>query len=118
MDLDLTLSLYELTSSGDYVALYDPPEEFRLSYANNRSQRHLLRAGERQQITFTSGRITSRRLAAGSRLVAVVGVNKRPDEQLNYGTGGDVSTESIEDAKIPLAIRYYSSSYLDLPISR
>jgi uncharacterized protein len=47
----------------------------------------------------------------------VLGVNKRPDEQLNYGSGGDVSTESIEDAKSPVVIRYYSSSYLDLPIS-
>jgi uncharacterized protein len=117
MDLDLTLSLYELTAGGDYIALFDPAEEFRASYANDRSQRHLLHAGERQQIAFTSGRITSRRLAAGSRLVAVLGVNKRPDEQLNYGSGGDVSTESIEDAKSPVVIRYYSSSYLDLPIS-
>jgi putative CocE/NonD family hydrolase len=118
MDLDLTLALYELTAGGDYIALYDPPEQFRASYASNRSQRHLLRAGERQQIAFTSGRITSRRLAAGSRLVAVLGVNKRPDQQLNYGTGGDVSMESIEDAKTPVVIRYYSSSFLDLPVSR
>jgi putative CocE/NonD family hydrolase len=118
MDFDLTLALYELTATGDYVALYDPPEQFRASYASNRSQRHLLRAGERQQIAFTSGRITSRRLAAGSRLVVVLGVNKRPDQQLNYGTGGDVSMESIEDAKPPVVIRYYSSSYLDMPIAR
>jgi len=118
MDLDLALALYELTAAGDYVALFDPPEELRASYAGDRAQRHLLHAGERQQIAFTSGRITSRRLAAGSRLVLVLGVNKRPDEQLNYGTGGDVSTESIDDAKPPVVIRYYSASYLDLPVNR
>jgi hypothetical protein len=45
----------------------------------------------------------------------VLGINKRADEQINYGTGGDVSDESIADASVPLKIRWYGSSYIDIP---
>ena len=62
--------------------------------------------------------MTSRRLQAGSRLVVVLGVNKRPDREINYGTGGDVSEESIDDGKIPLRVRWYSDSYIEIPVRR
>jgi putative CocE/NonD family hydrolase len=118
MDVDLTISIYELLGSGDYVELFDPPYEFRASYAHDRVNRQLLRAGERQQLTFKSDRLTSRKLEAGSRLVVVIGVNKRPDRQINYGTGGAVNQESSDDGQVPLRIRWYSDSYIDLPIRR
>jgi len=118
MDMDLTVTLYELLASGDYVQLFDPPFELRASYAHDRVNRQLLKAGERQQLTFKSDRLTSRKLEAGSRVVVVLGINKRPDRQINYGTGGAVNIESIEDAHVPLKIRWYSDSYIDLPIRR
>ncbi len=118
MDLDITLTLYERLASGEYLQLFDPPGELRASYARDRVHRHLLRAGERQQLAFSSERMTSRRLQAGSRLVMVLGVNKRPDQQLDYGSGKDVSDESIEDARTALKIRWYSSSYIELPLRR
>ena len=43
--------------------------------------------------------MTSRQLEQGSRLVMVLRVSKRPDREINYGTGGDVSEESIADGK-------------------
>ena len=116
MDMDVTIALYERLASGEYLRLFDPPYTFRASYAQDRSHRHLLKAGERQQLKFTSERLTSRRLQAGSRLVMVLGINKRPDEQINYGTGEDVSDESIADARVPLKIRWYGSSYIDIPV--
>src|ERR1700733_5637961 len=116
MDMDVTIALYERLASGEYLRLFDPPYTFRASYAQDRSHRHLLKAGERQQLTFISERLTSRRFQAGSRLVMVLGINKRPDEQINYGTGQDVSDESIADAAIPLKIRWYGSSYIDVPV--
>jgi hypothetical protein len=67
---------------------------------------------------FRSERLTSRRLQAGSRLVMVLGINKRPDQQINYGTGQDVSDESIADATSALKIRWYGSSYIDIPVRR
>ena len=39
--------LYEQLANGDYVQLYDPPFEFRASYARDLAHRHLLRAGVR-----------------------------------------------------------------------
>jgi predicted acyl esterase len=117
MDVDLNLTLYELLPSGDYVQLFDPAFEFRASYAHDRINRQLLKAGERQQLTFKSDRLTSRRLGVGSRVVLVLGVNKRPDRQINYGTGEAVNEESMgDDGHIPLKIRWYSDSYLELPI--
>jgi uncharacterized protein len=118
MDMDLNITLYELTAGGEYVRLFSPSSEFRASYARDRVQRHLLRAGERQMLTFESERMMSRQLQTGSRLVIVLGVNKRPDREINYGTGKDVSEESIADGKTPLKIRWYSDSYVDIPVRR
>jgi uncharacterized protein len=118
MDVDLSIAIYELLGSGDYLALFDPAYEIRASYVHDHTNRQLLRAGERQQLTFRSDRLTSRKLEAGSRVVVVLGVNKRPDRQINYGTGGAVNEESIDDAKAPLRIRWYSDSYIDLPLRR
>jgi uncharacterized protein len=118
MDIDLSLALYELRPDGEYIKLFDPADAFRASYAHDRVARHLLRAGQRQLLPFKSERMMSRKLQAGSRLVLVLGINKRADQQVNYGTGDDVSEESIEDADVPLRIRWYNSSYIDVPIRR
>jgi hypothetical protein len=117
-DVDLYVTLYELLPSGEYIQLFDPPYEFRASYAGDRVHRHLLGAGERQQLLFHSERLTSRKVETGSRLVVVLGVNKRPDQEINYGTGGDVSAESIADGKVPIRIQWYGDSYVDIPAHR
>jgi hypothetical protein len=118
MDMDLSISMYELRPDGEYINLFDPAYAFRASYAKDRVTRHLFRAGQRQQLTFRSERMMGRKLAAGSRVVFVLGINKRADQQVNYGTGDDVSEESIEDADVPLKIRWYNSSYIDVPVRR
>ncbi|MDP9015062.1 MAG: CocE/NonD family hydrolase, partial [Pseudomonadota bacterium] len=118
MDVDLNITLYELMADGEYVRLFSPAYEFRASYARDRVHRHLLKAGQRQVLTFASERLTSRQLQTGSRLVIVLGVNKRPDRESNYGTGKDVSEEAAADAKIPLKIQWYSDSYLDIPLRK
>lgn len=116
MDADFNLSLYELLENGDYVRLADP-DEFRASYVKDRVHRRLLQAGVRQTLDFTGGQVVSRRLAAGSRLVVVLGVNKRPDREVNYGAGDDVSMETRKrNARTPLAIRWYGGSYVDVPV--
>lgn len=118
MDVDLHITFYELFADGSYVRLFSPAYEFRASYAADRVHRRLLKAGERQALTFKSERITSRKLKAGSRLVMVLGIGKRPDREINYGTGNDVSEESVADGKIPLKIRWYGDSYVDVPVRR
>jgi uncharacterized protein len=116
MDMDINVAAYALTAAGDYVRLFDPADELRLSYAADRVHRHLLKAGERQKLSFAGERITSRRLEAGSRLVIVLRISKRPDREINYGTGNDVSEESIEDGKTPIKVRWYNDSYVEIPV--
>ena len=118
MDMDLNIMVFERLAGGDYIRLFSPSYELRASYAKDRVHRHLLKAGERQELTFRSERLTSRRLQQGSRLIVVLGINKRPDREINYGTGNDVSEESIDDGRIPLKVRWHNGSYLEIPIHR
>jgi predicted acyl esterase len=118
MDVDLNITLYELLANGDYVRLFSPSYEMRASYAQDRVHRHLLKAGERQKLVFKSERLTSRQLQAGSRIALVLSIAKRPDREINYGTGDDVSEESIADGKTPIKIRWYSDSYIDIPVHK
>ena len=115
-DMDLAVVFYEQLANGDYVQLYDPPYEFRASYARDRAHRHLLQAGVEQSLDVVVQRVLGRRIQAGSRIVITIAVNKRPDRQINYGTGGDVSTESLDDGHIPLRIRWGAGTYFDLPV--
>jgi uncharacterized protein len=117
MDIDLRVVAYELLPSGDYVQLFEP-YALRASYARDRVHRHLLRAGERQQVLFRIERLTSRKLQAGSRIVFVLSIDKRPDQEINYGTGEDVSVESLEDGKVPVKLRWYGDSYIEMPVRR
>lgn len=38
--------------------------------------------------------------------------------QVNYGTGKDVSDESVADARQPLEVQWYSDSFVKVPIRR
>ena len=115
MDLDLNITLYELLATGEYVRLFDPTDAFRVSYVRDRVHRHLIGAGERQAMTFRSERMTSRQLQQGSRIVMVLAIAKRPDREINYGAGNDVSEESIADGGVPVKVRWYGDSYIDIP---
>lgn len=113
-DVDMSVALYEQTANGDHLLLFEP-YDFRASYAGNRVKRRLLQAGVRQSVAFTTERSMARKLAAGSRLVLVVTVNKRPDRQVNYGSGKDVNAETkAADAGKPLRIRWHPGSRVDI----
>ena len=115
-DFDFEIDLYELTSEGKYIQL--APYWARASYVSDLSHRRLLTPGKRCRLDFQSVRLMSRQLGQGSRVVAVLRVIKEPGRQINYGTGQDVSRETINDAGRPLEIKWYADSYLDLPIGR
>jgi len=115
-DFDFSVTLFERTAQGEYIQL--SYHWARASYAEDRSRRHLLTPGKRQHLDFRSGRLTSRQLQPGSRLVVVLGILKQPGEQINYGTGKDVSDETIADAGEPLRIEWSADSFIDLPVRR
>jgi putative CocE/NonD family hydrolase len=116
-DMDIVLTVYEVMSSGDYLQL-GAPDELRASYVSDRSRRQLLKVGQRQELAFKSERMLSRRVQAGSRLAVVLSLNKRPDQQINYGTGNEVSGESIAQGKVPIKVRWFGGTYVDLPVRR
>ncbi len=118
MDVDLNIILYEHQANGAYVRLFSPTDEIRASYARDHVHRHLLKAGERQSVDFQGERMTSRLLQAGSRIVMILGISKRPDREINYGTGNDVSEESLADGAPPIKVRWFGDSYIDLPVRR
>jgi putative CocE/NonD family hydrolase len=115
-DLDLAVDFFERRADGRYLPLASYLG--RASYMADRTRRQLLRPGRPHSLAFESQTITARQIEAGSRIVAVVGVPKRPDIQINYGTGRDVSDESIADAGEPLRISWRPGSYLELGVRR
>jgi uncharacterized protein len=115
-DLDINVVLYELLPSGEYFAL--SYYLVRASFANDPGHRRLLAPGNRERLAFRTGHVTSRSIVAGSRLVVVLGTVKQPDLQINYGSGKDVSDETIDDAKVPQQVTWFPDSYLDIPVWR
>jgi hypothetical protein len=113
-DFDFNVQLYELKPDGEYFQL--SYHWARASYVKDRSRRELLAPGRRQQLDFESFLLTSRQFTAGSRLVVVLSIIKRPDAQINYGTGKEVSDETIADAKVPLSIKWFNDSFVVIPV--
>ncbi len=114
-DLDICLTFYEMMPDGSYFNL----SYFlgRASYQKDMSKRVLLRPGKVETIDFERSRMVSKKLSRGSRLLVVLNVNKNPFAQINYGTGKNVSDETIADAKEPLLIRWLSDSFIRVPVS-
>jgi hypothetical protein len=115
-DFDIVFQLYERKPDGSYFALSNNLE--RASLAKDRSNRQLLIPNQKQKVPFETNFMTSRQLQKGSRIVILVGVNKSSDFQINYGTGKDVSDESIIDAVEPLTIKWYNTCKFILPVMK
>ncbi|SDG48445.1 hypothetical protein SAMN05421825_3474 [Epilithonimonas hungarica] len=113
-DVDLGLTLYELTPEGKYFHL--SYYIGRASYTRDNTKRQLLIPGKKETITFENIHLISKQLQKGSRLVIVLNVNKNPFSELNYGSGKAVTTETIADAKEPLIIQWFNDSFVEIPI--
>ncbi|MGH8234205.1 MAG: CocE/NonD family hydrolase [Rhodanobacteraceae bacterium] len=113
-DFDFEVDLYEQRVDGSYFRL--SYYMARASYVKDRTTRHLLTPGAHTHLSFTAGRMTSREIHKGSRLVIVLSVIKIPFAQINYGTGKNVSDENIDDAGAPLRLKWYGDSSLTVPL--
>jgi len=113
-DFDYSVNLYELTPEGKYFHL--SYYIGRASYSKSKEIRELLKPNEATTITFDNTRIVSKKISKGSRLIAIINGNKNPSTQINYGTGRDVSIESIADANKPLLLMISSNSKINIPI--
>jgi putative CocE/NonD family hydrolase len=113
-DMDVGVTLYELTPTGEYFHL----SYFigRTSYAKDSTKRNLLKPNQIESIPFSNTHLVSKQLSKGSRLLITLNVNKNAFSELNYGTGKTVTEESIKDAKEPLKIKWYNDSFVKIPI--
>jgi uncharacterized protein len=115
-DMDVSIAFYELMADGKYFFL--TRYLGRASYAKDKTQRRLLRPGIREIIPLGDIRVVSKKVSKGSRLVIALQVNKNPFEVINYGSGKNVYDETINDSQQPLHIKWYSDSYITVPISK
>lgn len=113
-DVDVGVTLYELTPEGKYFHL--SYYIGRASYAKDIEKRKLLKPNKKTFIQFTNTHLISKRIKKGSRIVVSINVNKNPFSQINYGTGKEVSTETISDATEPLVIKWYNESFIKIPV--
>lgn len=114
-DMDVCVALYEVMPDGRYFQL----SYFvgRASYAEDMSQRMLLHPGKIESIPFSRTRLVSRQMSKGSRLLIVLNVLKNSFSEINYGTGRDVSHETIKDAQSPLIVKWFNDSFINVPVS-
>lgn len=113
-DLDVQLQLYEKTPDGHYFALTTNIQ--RASLAKDRTKRQLLTPNKVETIELNQNYIISKQLQKGSKIVIALGVNKNPNWEVNYGSGKNVSDETMADAAEPLKIKWYSNSSITIPI--
>lgn len=115
-DFDLNIQLYEQLPNGMYFNL----SHFlgRASYTQDRSKRKLLEPGKEETISYYNSFFTSKKLEKGSRLVVLLGINKDKYWQINYGSGKEVSDETIADGNIPLEIKWMNDSNIEIPVWR
>ena len=113
-DMDIKIMMYEQMPDGKFFAL--DSTYLRSSYAKDKSKRQLLEPGRKESIPISNSYLTSKQLSSNSRLIIVLSILKQNDHQINYGTGKDVSDETIEDAKEPLEIKWFGDSFIKIPV--
>lgn len=113
-DFDTDTALYQIQPDGKSFLLSN--HMVRVSYAKDNAVRQLLEPGKSVQIPIKNSIVISKKIEKGSKLLLLVGVNKNPRWQINYGTGKDVSDETLQDAGEPLEIKWYNDSYVEIPV--
>lgn len=113
-DMDLVMYVFVQEPDGKYFYLNRNLQ--RASFLKDRTQRQLLKPGKIENIRMENNFFSSKLVQPGSRIVIALGINKSPAWQVNYGTGKDVSDETIADAKEPLRIKWYNSSTIKIPV--
>jgi putative CocE/NonD family hydrolase len=112
-DFDLGITVFEAMPDGQLFHLAYGLQ--RASYAASPEKRRLLTPGKEQRVPFKTT-LVARQMQPGSRLLVLVDAIKHPHAQVNYGTGKDVSDESVKDAGEPLKIEIRSGSFIEVPL--
>src|SRR2546423_5739176 len=114
-DFDFQISLYELTSKGDYflVSTYSTQD----SAVRDTSKRTSLEPGVRQHLDYQSGLFNRHIVQNGSRLVLLITILRRAEIQIDGSTGRE-NSRTLADMTEPLRVSWYGESYIALHVRR
>jgi hypothetical protein len=96
-DTDFRVSVYEIALDGTSILL--STDSVRARYRESLRAATLIRTREPLKYDFERFTFVSRRVKRGNRLRLVVGPLNSIYSQRNFNGGGDVSTESVEQAR-------------------
>ena len=117
-DFDFQISLYELTSGGDYIlaSSYSTQE----TAVGEASHSAAMQPGIRQYREYQSGRFASRTIQNGSRLVVLITILKSRDGAPNAGAvnaGPPSVSDATADGEPLLKVGWYGDSFIDLHVN-
>jgi uncharacterized protein len=118
-DTDFAVSVYEIRPDGGSILL--TTDQQRARYREDPRRAKLITTREPLRYDFDGFTFTSRRVHKGSRLRLVIGPVNSIYSQRNYNAGGDVSAESVRDARTVTVKLYHDRSHpsaLIVPLGR
>jgi uncharacterized protein len=103
-DTDFSVSVYEIRLNGSSILL--TRDQLRARYRESMREDKLITTRKPLQYDFKGFTFTSRQIKKGSRLRLVIAPINSIDSQKNYNSGGEVSSESMKDAR-PVTVTLY-----------
>jgi putative CocE/NonD family hydrolase len=118
-DTDVRASIFEIASDGGSVRLCT--DSVRARYRQSLRQATLVTTTAPLRYELDHFMFVSRRLARGSRLRLVIGPIHSIYSQKNYNSGGDVATETVQDARTVTVRLYHDDAHpsvLSMPVGQ
>jgi uncharacterized protein len=103
-DTDFSVSVYEIRLNGSSILLTS--DRLRARYRQSLREDQLITTHKPLQYEFKGFTFTSRQIKKGSRLRLVIAPINSIESQKNYNSGGEVSSESMKDAR-PVTVTLY-----------
>lgn len=108
-DTDFAVAVYEVRPDGSSIALTGDGQRAR--YRESLRTPKLVTTREPQRYQFNAFTFVSRMLRQGSRLRLVIGPVNSTYSQKNFNAGGDVSSESMQDARAVTVKLYHDRAH-------
>jgi putative CocE/NonD family hydrolase len=118
-DTDFRVSIYEIDPDGRSILL--TTDQKRARYRRSLTEQKLVTTTLPERYDFSDFTFVSRLIRKGERLRLVIGPANSITSQRNYGKGGTVSDESVDDARTVTVMLFHDvkhPSVLNLPIGR
>jgi putative CocE/NonD family hydrolase len=108
-DTDFGVVVYEIRPDGSSIQLTG--DQIRARYREDRRTAKLVTTRDPLRYDFNGFMFTSRMLRQGSRLRLVIGPVNSMYSQRNHNSGGDVSSETMRDARTVNVKLYHDSAH-------